>query len=60
MFDEETFDALRALHVAFEEGEASLQVVEQQLPLNPPRHLYQRSTHGWRSPSNCLCIYIFD
>ena len=39
MFDEETFDALRALHVAFEEGEASLQVVEQQLPLNPPRHL---------------------
>lgn len=39
MFDEETFDALRALHVAFEEGEASLQVVEQQLPLNPPQHL---------------------
>ena len=38
MFDEETFDALRALHVAFEEGEeASLQVEQQ--PLNTPRHL---------------------
>ena len=37
MFDEETFDALRALHVAFEEGEVSLQVEQQ--PLNTPRHL---------------------
>jgi hypothetical protein len=37
MFDEETFDALRALHVAFEEGEASLHVEQQ--PLNTPQHL---------------------
>ena len=38
MFNEETFDALRALHIAFvEEGEASLQVEQQ--PLNTPRHL---------------------
>lgn len=38
MFDEETFDALRALHIAFvEEGEASLQVEQQ--PLNTPRRL---------------------
>ena len=38
MFDEETFDALRALHVAFvEEGEVSLQVEQQ--PLNTLQHL---------------------
>ncbi len=37
MLDEETFDALRVLHVAFEEEEASLQVEQQ--PLKTPRHL---------------------